>query len=132
MATLTAAAPNLSSPFPPLDAEPLYEIVDGQRSELPPMSFHAGRIASWLLSVMAPFARANSLGEVVVDVLFKFPLPVDRNRRPDVAFVSYSRWPKGRVSKGGQNAWEVVPDLAIEVVSPNDLAESLIEKIEEY
>ena len=32
----------------------------------------------------------------------------------------------------GDNAWDVVPDLAIEVVSPNDFAEELLEKIDEY
>lgn len=28
--------------------------------------------------------------------------------------------------------WKVVPDLAVEIVSPNDLVEKLFEKIDEY
>ena len=30
------------------------------------------------------------------------------------------------------NAWDVVPDLAIEVVSPTDFAEDLLTKLDEY
>jgi Uma2 family endonuclease len=48
-----------------------------------------------------------------------------------VAFVSYKRWPKGRAWPH-TDPWPVVPDLAVEVVSPNDLAEDLRIKVSEY
>lgn len=52
-------------------------------------------------------------------------------RRPDLAFVSYERWPKKqRVPR--TPAWGVVPDLAIEVISPSNLAEDVILKLGEY
>lgn len=48
-------------------------------------------------------------------------------RKPDVFFVRGGRLPEG-VPAG----WvTVAPDLAVEVVSPGDLAESLEEKLEE-
>src|SRR5207253_2087905 len=72
------------------------------------------------------------IGQAVSEVLFRFPGPTERNRRPDGAFVSYARWPKGRAVPWQDNAWDVVPDLGIEVLSPNDLAEDLLDKIAEY
>lgn len=117
----------------PLD-EPVYEILNGEVVELPPMSFHANKIASRLVRLAGPHADAHKLGEVVSEVLFRLPLEQDRhrNRRPDVAFVSYERWPRGRPESYRDNAWDVVPDLAVEVVSPNDFADELMEKTREY
>jgi Uma2 family endonuclease len=65
-------------------------------------------------------------------MLFRLPVVVSRNRRPDVAFVTYERWPKNRLIPSTDNAWEVTPDLAIEVASPNDLADDIMQKITEY
>ena len=52
------------------------------------------------------------------------------NRRPDVAFVSYARWPTAFVAR--EPAWNVVPDLAIEIVSPTNLAEEIDRKMTDY
>ncbi len=46
--------------------------------------------------------------------------------------MSLERWPKDRPIPGEGNAWDVVPDLAVEVVSPNDNAEELLIKADEY
>ncbi len=51
-------------------------------------------------------------------------------RHPDVAFVSYARWPTSVVAR--EAAWNVVPDLAIEIVSPSNLAEEIDRKITDY
>ena len=67
-----------------------------------------------------------------MEMLFHLPEPLDRNRRPDVAYVSPDRWPRDRALPEEANAWDVVPNLAVEVVSPNDMAEDLQEKIAEY
>ncbi len=112
--------------------EALYEIINGQRVELPPMSVYATRLASRLVTKLNEFAGARALGEAVGETLFRLPLPDDRNRRPDVALVSYERWPKDRLVSEDDNAWDVVPDLAVEVISPTDRAEDLLEKVDEY
>lgn len=132
---MTAIAPPgaVVVPAPPAPPdEPLFEIIDGQRVELPPMSAYAARIAFRLMSRLDEFARHHNLGEAVTEVLFHLALPVNRNRRPDGAFVSYDRWAKGRTMPERDNAWDVVPNLAVEVVSPTDPAEDLLEKTEEY
>jgi Uma2 family endonuclease len=112
--------------------ELLYEIVDGRRVELPPMSVYANLVASTLFGEFAVFCRAHPIGRILAEMLFRLPLSGSRNRRPDVAFVSYDRWPKNRPIPPRDNAWEVVPDLAVEVVSPHDLADEIIQKLTEY
>ena len=56
---------------------------------------------------------------------------VGLKRRPDVAFVSYSRWPRNKPVPD-EEAWDIVPELTVEVVSPTDKAEDLLEKIAQY
>jgi Uma2 family endonuclease len=114
-----------------LDADGLYEIVGGERVELPPMSAYAAMIASRLVSKLNAFAEPRGLGEGVSELLFRLPLDQERNRRPDVAFVTRER-AKGLTPPVDANAWEMVPDLAVEVVSPTDFAEDLLQKADEY
>jgi Uma2 family endonuclease len=53
------------------------------------------------------------------------------HRRPDVAFVSKKRWSFKRVVPDAES-WDVVPDLAIEVISRTYLASAVNAKIDEY
>jgi Uma2 family endonuclease len=131
MTTLLTSEP-VSPPLPlAKDDDALYEIIDGQRVELPPMSAYSAVLASWLVARLDVFADGDNLGRAVCEVLFHLPLNGDRNRRPDGAFVSFQRWPRNRRIPP-QHAWDVVPNLAIEVVSPTEFAEELLLKIDEY
>lgn len=112
--------------------EALYEIIDGQRVELPPMSVYATWVASSLSGELTVFSRAHPIGRPFTEMLFRLPLNGSRNRRPDVAFVTYERWPQNRPIPATDNAWDVVPDLAVEVISPHDLADEIMEKLTEY
>ena len=114
------------------DDPPFFEIIDGKIVETPPMSSYAIRIANNLAFLINEYARKNNLGEAVVEDIFNLRLSLDRNRRPDVAFVSYQRWPKDRPQPTEGDVWDVVPDLMVEVVSPSDKAEESLTKIREY
>jgi len=117
--------------FGPVADDSLYEIVHGQRVELPPMSFFAILIASRLNTALSTFVEAHQLGTSVTEALFILAGQEKIRRRPDVAFVSHHTWPRTRpFPKEGD--LEVVPDLAVEVVSPTDLAEQVFAKIVEY
>ena len=85
-----------------------------------------------LFGSWASSRTTTNLGEVVGEVLFRLPLEEDagRNRRPDVAYVSFDRWPADRPMPGRDNAWDVVPDLAVEVISPTDLAQETLQKVQ--
>jgi Uma2 family endonuclease len=114
------------------DDPPFFEIIDGIKVDLPPMSSYAVRIANILSQRIAAFAEPQDLGESIVEDIFNLRLPLDRNRRPDVAFISRQRWPKDRPQPTEGDVWDVVPDLIVEVVSPSDKAEELRTKVREY
>jgi Uma2 family endonuclease len=67
--------------------------------------------------------QAKKLGLAVNEVLFVLNAARDLKRRPDVAFISYARWPSAVVERAA--AWNVVPDLAVEMVSPTNLAQEI-------
>jgi Uma2 family endonuclease len=58
-----------------------------------------------------------------------FPHERGRIRRPDVSFIRAGRLPGDVLPKGFVR---IPPDLAVEVVSPNDTAYELEEKLEDY
>jgi Uma2 family endonuclease len=112
----------------PVVDEPLFEVIDGQRVELPPMGAFEGSLASLLAFHINQFAE-EAIGLAVVEVLFD--LQIGRKRRPDVAFVRYDRWPKRRRIPPG-DAWVVIPNLAVEIVSPSNTHREIIDKITDY
>jgi Uma2 family endonuclease len=113
------------------DARDFYEIVDGKVVENPPMGAHESVLASLLHDYMGLFARDGKLGQTVSETLFLIDPGKGLKRRPDIAFVSAERWPlRRRVPR--TEAWEVVPDLAIEVISLSNTADQVDEKIEDY
>jgi Uma2 family endonuclease len=113
------------------DSESLYEVVDGVRVELPPMGAFATWVAAQLNYHLSHHARAHRLGTVVPEMLFILDPVRDLRRRPDVAFVSRERWPIDRPPPE-EGDWAIVPDLAIEVLSPHDLSKNVLHKIREY
>ena len=111
--------------------ELLYEIVNGQRVELPPMSAYATWLASRLHSRLGPYAEDKGLGTSMTEMLFVLDAEHDLRRRPDVAFVSTARWPVDRaLPRTGD--WDVVPDLAVEVISPHDVFKEVLARVREY
>jgi Uma2 family endonuclease len=114
--------------------EALYEFINGQRVEIPPMSIRAAIIASKLVAELNVFVKGHTIGEVFPETVFRLALTEDmtRERRPDIAFVSYQNWPTESPREPDANAWEIVPDLAVEVTSPTDRDEDQREKIREY
>ncbi len=131
MSTAVSWNPVASPVLPPPPDDALYEIVDGRYEELPPLGTQAGLVVTRLSRTIGNHAVEKQLGEVACEVLFGLTPKARRKYRPDVAFVSYKRWPMDKPSPT-TDPWPVVPDLVVEVVSPNDIAESLQEKVKEY
>lgn len=116
---------------PPPDPDALYEIVDGVHVEMSPMSYYSNLIAWRLARRMDEVVEEAPLGAVCMENMFLLDLEQRWGRRPDVAFVSVERWPLDReIPEEGE--WQVVPDLCVEVNSPNDRVEDLYEKIDDY
>jgi Uma2 family endonuclease len=116
--------------------EAFYESIDGRWIETPTMSVFASIVASRLTNYLMIHIEPQSPcpGQVVFETLFRIPLANDASRqcRPDIAFVSADRWPIDRPASLRENAWDVIPDLAVEVVSPTDIADDLLGKVKEY
>jgi Uma2 family endonuclease len=113
------------------EAAKFYEVVDGEIVENPPMGARESILASFLQDLVSPVARSNRLGRVVTETLFLLDPSRKLKRRPDLAFVSAQRWALKRPVPETE-AWEVVPDLAVEVISKNNSAYTVARKIDEY
>jgi Uma2 family endonuclease len=107
-----------------------YEVIDGIRVEREPMGAFETVLASWLCHLLNSFAGGRKLGLAVNETLFVLNASRNLQRRPDVAFVFYTRWPAPIVAR--EAAWNVVPDLAVEIVSPINLAEEIDSKVTDY
>lgn len=123
--------PETTASAPVIEPEGRYEVIGTLVVEKPLMGAFEATFASWLFELMAPFVRSHGLGQMVGETLFDLRPEVDRQRRPDLAFVSAERWPVDRRAPR-LNAWSMVPDLAIEIVSPTNTASDLLVRAREY
>ena len=105
-----------------------FEVVDGKILEWPEMGTFPTEIAGIIHEFLAAFVRRERLGRSLVET--QFQITPTKQRRPDVAFVPFSKWPKTRRTPNG--IWNMIPDLAVEVVSQTDKAWEMMEKLREY
>jgi Uma2 family endonuclease len=108
----------------------LYEVVDGEIREKI-VGAQEIEIASLLHGFLFSFLLQKKLGRVLPEMIFRIDVAKDLQRRPDVAFVSHSTWPANRRAPK-VSVWDLVPDLAVEVVSPSNSAADVQRKIHEY
>ena len=107
-----------------------YELVDGKLVERH-VSMESSRVALRIGRILGN--EAERTGECVVyptDLGYQcFPDDPDRIRKPDVSAIR-----KERLSElGGDRGYCPMPaDLAVEVVSPNDLYQDVFNKVQEY
>jgi Uma2 family endonuclease len=107
-----------------------FELVEGELIEMPAAGGTHGYIVKVLLRLLDPFVVANDLGEVFGDGLgYIISRDPDVVRVPDVSFVARERIPAGGIPEG---FIPFAPDLAVEVVSPNDRADDVHDKVREY
>ena len=109
-----------------------YELVDGEIRVSPAGGRH-GQISLALGARLLAHVEAHRLG-VVLDSSTGFRLPGRTPeqkdvRSPDVGFVAAGRLPNGAVPTG---FLELAPDLAVEVLSPDDLRREVLEKVGEF
>jgi Uma2 family endonuclease len=114
-----------------LGAEQRYEWINGQLREKPPMGAEANRVATILVSLLNSFVTARRLGlvfsqECGYQIFEGEPKKV---RKPDASFIPLGRLPGDRPPRGHVR---VRPDLIVEVVSPNDSAEEIEARVDDY
>ena len=131
MATVTELEPEALDRSTPIEPSEHYEVVDDRIVEEPPLGVLEGWIASLLDQTLGYHVTRARLGRVMSEVLFVLNEESRLRRRPDVAFVSHERWPLNRAVPRVA-AWDVVPEIAVEIISPTDVVSDLMDKIHEY
>ncbi len=110
-----------------LDPEREYEIVTGQPILKEAAGARAGGITARLGARLGHYIEANKMGAVYA-ANTTFTIGNDQ-RLPDLAFVSSERFPPEGEPEG---IWEIAPDLAIEVISPNEIYGEVQNKMRDY
>lgn len=108
----------------------LYELVRGELRQMSPASHRHGKIIINITLLLGQHVRERQLGDVyAAETGFKLTSDPDTVRAPDVAFIR-----RERVEFVGdmEGYWPGAPDLAVEVISPNDLYTDVEEKVIEY
>ncbi len=106
----------------------LYELVDGILVEKT-VGYEESFIAGEILAILKNFVERRKLG-LVAGEGGMMKLDIDLVRIPDVSFVSWDRVP-GRKFPNEQVP-PLVPDLAVEVISPSNTPKEMNEKLHEY
>jgi Uma2 family endonuclease len=103
------------------------ELVDGEIRVTPAGSRH-GHVAVRLAALLHGHVVARDLG-YVFDSSTGFRLSGGNVRCPDLAFVARGRFEAEQIPEGFS---PVPPDLAVEVLSPEDRSRELLDKVGEY
>ncbi|MHC4953481.1 MAG: Uma2 family endonuclease [Planctomycetota bacterium] len=104
------------------------ELVRGELRTMIPPGFEHGRIAANLAGLLWHHARSNNLGTITAaETGFLLARSPDTVRAPDVAFVRATRPPGPE-----RGYYPGAPDLAVEVLSPDDRPGYVREKVAEW
>ncbi len=108
-----------------------YELIDG-RLRMMEMSAQSSSLGSVITILLGIHVRPNRLGRLCgSDASFRcFSDDPDKIRRPDVAYLSHARLPLETYRAAGHIP--VCPELVVEVLSPNDLADDMDRKIRDW
>jgi Uma2 family endonuclease len=111
-----------------LYADKPYELIRGEVVQVMPGVYSHGSIANRVGTRLRIFVDEHHLGDVVgADTGFK--LSATTLRAPDAAFISSARL--ATISEPNKFL-PFAPDLAVEVVSPNDTATEIQDKVNLY
>jgi Uma2 family endonuclease len=109
------------------------EIIDGEVIEVSPVGILHHIITGNIFRILDYFVVSNKLGIVFMDgllcLLEKQGRGIKGAQVPDVCFVRKGRIPKGfNLSRPFPGA----PDLAVEVMSPDDTVEDVLKRVRKY
>lgn len=107
-----------------------YDLVDGALRKMSPAGHRHGAVAMNLGVPIGMHCKSNKLGVVyAAETGFKLSKDPDTVLGPDLAFVRGERIPPEGFPPG---CFPGPPDLAVEVVSPDDSAVEVEEKVQRY
>jgi Uma2 family endonuclease len=105
------------------------ELVKGVPVEMSPTGEEHSTVSAWITYLLISYVETHDLGEITAAeggfVLSRNP---DTVRAPDVGFIAKARL----AEPTSQRYFSGPPDLAVEVVSPNDTASDIHAKVFDY
>ena len=106
-----------------------YELSRGELVPMTPVGFQHSAIVGRLGKLLSIYVDGKRLGIVGMEGGFKLNRAPDTLRAPDIHFVSKERLAKEGIT---EKFADYPPDLAVEVLSPEDTASEIQKKVEEY
>ena len=107
-----------------------YELVRGELRKMAPAGIYHGELALNVAFSLKAHVMANNLGKVyAAETGFRIGSNPDHVRAPDVAFIRRERVEAAGLVEG---YWPGAPDLAVEVISPNDRYTEVEEKVSDW
>ena len=107
-----------------------YELIEGELIEMAPAGGRHGRVGAKIVTRLCLYVERTDLGELLAsEVGFFLQRDPDTVRAPDAAFIAKNRLPPEGIPVGFV---DTIPDLVVEVVSPNDRAGQLQAKVEQW
>ncbi len=107
-----------------------YELVEGELRRMVLAGGEHGVIVAKLTTPLAQYVAAHNLGVVLgAETGFTIASDPDTVRVPDIGFVRRERIPASGIPQG---YWPGAPDLAVEVISPNDSYSDVEDKIMDW
>ncbi len=105
------------------------ELVEGELITMSPAGAEHGRIVVRITVPLGRFATEHALGTVFgAETGFQIAHDPDTVRAPDVAFVRAERI----TAELGPGFFQGPPDLAVEVLAPDDRAGEVLAKVQEW
>ncbi len=105
------------------------ELVRGELTMMSPSGFTHGLIVANITYLLEKFNRTKTLGRITgAETGFIICHNPDSVRAPDVAFVNATRFKENRP----EGFFDGAPDLAVEVLSPNDRPNEVQKKIQDW
>jgi Uma2 family endonuclease len=106
-----------------------YELANGEILDIGNSGMEHGYMACILTIVLGGFIRVNKLG-AIGNSSTAFTLKTGNKRSPDFSFISKQRL-QG-LSRPPRGFFQGSPDLAVEILSPNNTVEEIHDKIVEF
>lgn len=104
-----------------------HELIAGELRTMAPTGDEHGGLTAQFTIALGHYVRQHNLGRVVAgEPGFLLTTDPDTVRAPDVAFIRRERVEATGIARGYRQG---APDLAVEIISPNDLYTEVEEKV---